>query len=125
MILRQLAAAVALAAATFLATVPHAEAARAFITATVNLRSGPGSEYRVIDRLHRGDRVEITHCTQSRRWCHIERRRGRDGWVSSRFLTHRGGGGGQHWGGGGHGGGQNRPGSICFHGAHGHICITP
>lgn len=119
---RQLAAAALIGAATITVGVSQAEAARAVVTGNVNLRSGPGEEFRVVDRLRRGDRVEVTRCNRSGRWCYVERR-GRDGWVSSRFLSdrYRPGrpGGGGHWGGG------HRPGGICFHGAHGRVCLTP
>lgn len=124
-------AAVMAVAALFLTGVQFAEAARAIVTQSVNIRSGPGPEYRVVGRADRGDRVNVTRCTRSQRWCHIEQRRGRDGWVSSRFLSHRGGGGGGgHWSGGGHGGGHGggghgRPGGVCFYGAHGYICLNP
>lgn len=109
-----IASAALIAAATFLTGVIEAQAARAVATATVNVRSGPGVDYRVVGRLHRGDRVNVTRCTQSRRWCHVERRHGRDGWVNSRYLSRPGGGGGHH----------NRPNEICFYGAHGYICLT-
>ena len=109
--LRLLATAVAVVSATVLSGAIEAQAARAVVTDTVNVRSGPGTEYRTVGRLHRGDRVEVTRCTQSRRWCHVERRRGRDGWVSSRYLSRVGGGGGHHQGG------------ICFYSAHGYVCL--
>ena len=115
--LRHFAAAIALAAASFFTTLPAAQAAGATATATVNLRSGPGTNFHVIGRVHRGDRVFITRCQNSGRWCHVERRNGRDGWMSSRYLSVRGG---NHWRGHGH----HRRGSICFHSAHGHVCVN-
>ena len=54
---RQLAAAALIGAATITVGVSQAEAARAVVTGNVNLRSGPGEEFRVVDRLRRGDRV--------------------------------------------------------------------
>lgn len=118
-----------------LAGVSIAEARGAVVTGTVNMRTGPGTEYRVIDRLYRGDRVRIDGCTRSGRWCKVDQRRGRDGWVSSRYLRPRGGGwrpGGGHYGGGGYrpgggyyGGGHHGGGgaSFCFHGGGGYFCF--
>lgn len=112
-----------------------AEARDAVVTGTVNMRTGPGTEYRVIDRLRRGERVRIERCSRSGRWCEV-RRRGPDGWVSSRYLRptgggwrpggggHHGGGhrpgGGGHHGGGHHGGGH---GGFCFYGPNGYFCF--
>lgn len=117
--LKQIVAIVTLAAATSLTGIVSAEAARATVTANVNVRAGPGTDFRVVNRLRAGDRVEVRQCNRSGRWCQIDVRRGRDGWVSSRYLSHRGSGRpGSSWD------GRPRPGSICFHGAHGQICIA-
>lgn len=91
--------------------VAEAQAATAVVTNTVQLRDGPGTRYRVVGRVHARERVRVSRCDRSLRWCHVQPRRGRSGWVNSRFLdrvsgSHRPG-----------------PGSICFHGARGHICI--
>lgn len=95
-----------------LAGVAEAQAASAIVTNTVQLRSGPGTNYRVIGRVHARERVRVTRCARSLRWCHVEPRRGRSGWISSRFLDRVSGG-------------HHRPGrgTICFHGAHGHMCL--
>ena len=105
--------------AASLAGVSIAEARDAVVTGTVNMRTGPGTEYRVVDRLYRGERVRIEHCTRSGRWCEV-RRRGPDGWVSSRYLRPTGGG----WrpgGGGGYRPGGN--GGLCFYGPNGYFCF--
>lgn len=60
----------------------YAEPATA--TTTVNVRSGPGTQYSVVDVLQRGERVEVIQCRGS--WCEVDKR-GRDGWVSSNYLT--------------------------------------
>ncbi len=53
-------------------------------TTTVNVRSGPGTSYRVVGVLQAGDYVDVNRCTGG--WCEISMR-GPDGWVSSRFLS--------------------------------------
>lgn len=53
-------------------------------TTTVNVRSGPGTSYRVVGVLQAGDYVDVNRCTGG--WCQITMR-GPDGWVSSRFLS--------------------------------------
>jgi hypothetical protein len=63
-------------------------------SADLNLRTGPGTQYRVIASMPRGARVEVLGC--SRGWCEVQWR-GRRGFASERFLSPavapRGGGG--------------------------------
>jgi len=61
-----------------------ASAASAYASSTVNVRSGPGTGYSVVDVLRRGQRVEVDYCRGS--WCSIEQR-GADGWVNANFLN--------------------------------------
>lgn len=77
-----------LATLAVLATTAAASAAPAFATSNVNVRSGPGTGYGVVDALRRGERVDIQYCRGS--WCFVEKR-GPDGWVSSRYLSSGGG----------------------------------
>jgi hypothetical protein len=72
-----------LAAATCLSFAPAAFADQA--TASVNVRSGPGTQYRVVDTLYRGEDLNIETC-RSNGWCLISHS-GPDGWVSARYLT--------------------------------------
>ena len=58
-------------------------------TASVNVRSGPGTQYRVVDTLYPGEEVNIETC-RSNGWCLIEHS-GPDGWVSARYLSNSGG----------------------------------
>lgn len=58
-------------------------------TASVNVRTGPGTQYRVVDTLYRGEEVNIETC-RSNGWCLIEHS-GPDGWVSARYLSNDGG----------------------------------
>ena len=89
-----------------------AQAARAVVTERTNVHSGPGSNYRVIDRLRSGDRVSVGRCASSRRWCHVSSSRSRSGWVRSRSLDQI------------RGSEPRRPGGICFFGARGEICLN-
>ncbi|GLS30291.1 SH3 domain-containing protein [Mesorhizobium albiziae] len=109
--LKQIAIVAALASSTTFVGAFPVEAARAVVTGNVSVRSGPSTQYRVVGRLRTGDRVNVTRCAPSRRWCHVQSRRTRDGWVSSRYLDRVRGG-------------PNRPGSICFYGARGQICLS-
>lgn len=69
------------------ASAAGAYAATAYATSAVNVRSGPGTGYRVVDVLRRGEPVEIDYCRGS--WCAISKA-GPDGWVSANYLA-RGG----------------------------------
>ncbi|MEP7240689.1 MAG: SH3 domain-containing protein [Devosia sp.] len=53
-------------------------------TSAVNVRTGPGTQYRAIDTLNAGQRVDVTG--QNAGWCEINQN-GPDGWVSCRYLT--------------------------------------
>lgn len=76
-----------LAALALLATTAAASAAPAFATSNVNVRSGPGTYYGVIDTLRRGEQVDVQQCRGS--WCFVQKS-GPDGWVSANYLR-RGG----------------------------------
>lgn len=55
----------------------------AVATSNVNVRQGPGTSYRVVDFLRRGDAVNISRCTND--WCQIDHA-GTSGWASRQFL---------------------------------------
>ncbi|WEK05355.1 MAG: SH3 domain-containing protein [Candidatus Devosia phytovorans] len=76
-----------LAAVALLATAGSAFAAPAYVTSNVNVRSGPGTGYAIVDALRRGEQVDVQQCRGS--WCYVEKR-GPDGWVSANYLE-RGG----------------------------------
>jgi len=78
----------ALATLAVLATTAAASAAPAFATNNVNVRSGPGTGYGIVDALRRGEQVDVQYCRGS--WCFIQKR-GPDGWVSSNYLSSGGG----------------------------------
>ncbi|MFT6658182.1 SH3 domain-containing protein [Maritalea sp.] len=79
-------------AAAIIATSGAAFAASAQSTAALNVRSGPGTSYGVVDTLLPGETVEVNECV-SNGWCYIEHT-GPDGWVSSNYLTPASGSGG-------------------------------
>lgn len=73
-----------LGALAILGTTVAAMAAPAVATGNVNVRSGPGTGYGVIDTLVRGQRVDVQQCRGS--WCYVVKP-GPDGWVSSSYLS--------------------------------------
>jgi len=108
-------------AAALSAGVMSAEAARAIATGNATVRTGPSTDYRSVGRLVRGEAVRVTRCNRPGTWCRVDRRRGRDGWVRARYLTHRGvGGPSWKWD------GRRPPRSVevCFDGAAGRICVA-
>ena len=56
----------------------------AVATASVNVRTGPGTVYGVVDVLHPGEYVTVNG--QSGGWCRVSKA-GPNGWVSCAFLT--------------------------------------
>jgi uncharacterized protein YraI len=78
-----------LVAAAVAAAMPGAAlAATAYSSTSLNVRSGPGTNYRVVDQLRDGERVEIDQCNRGYTWCHVSHR-GPDGWVAARYLNDR------------------------------------
>lgn len=75
----------ALTALSVVAATAAAFAAPANATTSLNVRSGPGTGYGVVDTLYSGEPVEVTECV-SNGWCYIEHQ-GPDGWVSSNYLA--------------------------------------
>ncbi|MBU1174738.1 MAG: SH3 domain-containing protein [Alphaproteobacteria bacterium] len=51
----------------------------------LNIRTGPGKQFAVLDTLYRGEVVDVAEC-QANGWCMVYRN-GPDGWVSARYLT--------------------------------------
>ena len=110
--LKQFAALTVLSAALTATTVLPVEAARAVVTNSARVYAGPGSDFRVVGRLRGGDRVNVTRCARSRRWCQVQSRHTRDGWVRSVNLDRVRGGRG-----------PNPRGGICFFGSRGQVCL--
>ena len=86
--LLNIATGVAVAATAVVVFLPAAYAAPGTITSNVNVRSGPGTNYAVVDTARRGTQVDVQQCQGS--WCYISKS-GPDGWVSSSYLTAAGG----------------------------------
>jgi len=76
------------ALAALVGSTAGAFAATAYAASPLNVRSGPGPGYRIVDVLRRGEAVEVDYCQGS--WCAISKP-GPDGWVSANYLS-RGGG---------------------------------
>lgn len=68
-----------------------AVAAPALVTADLNIRSGPGTNYAPVGVLPSGAVVDVRGCTSGYSWCRVNYQ-GYDGWASSRYLAHREGG---------------------------------
>lgn len=86
--LLNIATGVAVAATAVVVFLPAAYAAPGTITSNVNVRSGPGTNYGVVDTVRRGTTVDVQQCQGS--WCYIAKP-GPDGWVSSTYLSAGGG----------------------------------
>jgi len=82
--LKKTAMTLGLAALALGMTAASAYAATAYATGSVNVRSGPGTGYRVVDQLRRGERVDVQDCRGS--WCRVSKS-GPDGWVSASYLS--------------------------------------
>jgi hypothetical protein len=83
-----LATGIAVAATALVVFLPAANAAPGTITSNVNVRSGPGTGYAVVDVARSGTNVDVQRCEGS--WCYISKP-GPDGWVSASYLSAGGG----------------------------------
>lgn len=77
---------IAVIAAATLAAPAVASASPAQVTANVNLRTGPGTQYYPIMLLPAGTPLELYGCLQGYTWCDVSYGRER-GWVSSRYIS--------------------------------------
>lgn len=77
---------IGLAAGVALSFIPAALAVEAEATSSVNVRSGPGTGYAIVDTLHAGEVVEVEECNAANTWCRITHP-GPDGWVSRSYLA--------------------------------------
>lgn len=62
-----------------------AQAAPAFVTAGLNMRAGPGTEYPVVAQLEPGVQVEVLGCLEGYNWCDVAIGSDR-GWVAGSYL---------------------------------------
>lgn len=81
--LRAATAAAVLCTAAIVLTPAQASAVEASATGAVNVRSGPGTSYRVLDTLRAGEVVDVLGCRSG--WCYVEKD-GPDGYVSANYL---------------------------------------
>lgn len=87
--LLRVATATAVVCAAALVFIPAAaSAAPAEAVTSLNVRSGPGTSYRVIDVLSPGENVNVLGCRSG--WCFVEKS-GPDGYVSANYLRRVGG----------------------------------
>lgn len=56
---------------------------QSYVTANVNVRRDPSSRAAVVNRLRRGDFVNVGECRGG--WCYVDVHGG-NGWVSGRFI---------------------------------------
>jgi uncharacterized protein YraI len=75
---------IAVAATAVVVFLPAAQAAPGVVTSNVNVRSGPGTGYAVVDTMRTGQQVDVQQCQGS--WCYVVKP-GPDGWVSSNYLS--------------------------------------
>ncbi len=85
--LLNIATGVAVAATAVVVFLPAAYAAPGTVTGNVNVRSGPGTNYAVVDTATRGTSVDVQQCQGS--WCYVAKP-GPDGWISSTYLNRSG-----------------------------------
>lgn len=78
---------IAVAAAAVVMFLPAAQAAPGTVTTNVNVRSGPGTNYSVVNVLQRGTSVDVQQCQST--WCYVQTR-GTSGWVSASYLSAQG-----------------------------------
>lgn len=77
-----------LAAAALLVAAPAtAWAARGYVTDSVNLRAGPGTEYPIVDTIPDGAHLTIHGCVSDAGWCDVSWSSDR-GWVSADYLNY-------------------------------------
>lgn len=84
-----------LATSLIATTATAALAFPATATSAVNVRTGPGTGYTIVDQLHRGENVDVKQCTSG--WCYVDHS-GPDGWVSGKYLSRTGNPGGGYGG---------------------------
>lgn len=90
-----------------------ADASPAFATNDLNVRSGPGTQFDVLDQLFRNEPVEVVECVNTG-WCRVQHN-GPMGWVFTRYLGGWNGQVGNNAGNGVPQGGQNGAAQACFY----------
>lgn len=88
--IRKLTKTAALATMGIVITASSAFAFTAKSSTALNVRSGPGTGYNIVDALYTGEKVNVKKCTNSKRWCYVTHS-GPDGWVAAKYLKKVGG----------------------------------
>lgn len=65
---------------------PATAAVTASATTDLNLRAGPGPEFRIVDVIAGADSVDVISCIESTEWCRVFYD-GTEGWAYSAYLT--------------------------------------
>ncbi len=63
-----------------------AQANSAIATTTINMRSGPGTQYSSLGRIPNGVVINVAGCTNGYNWCRVNYR-GQEGWASSQYIA--------------------------------------
>jgi uncharacterized protein YraI len=58
----------------------------AYTANDLNLRDGPGTEFRVLTTMPQGAEVRVLYCASDQTWCYLQFQN-HVGWASSRYLT--------------------------------------
>jgi hypothetical protein len=85
MTINRLVMSAALVAAGILISTAGAFAVEAAAKSAVNVRTGPGTSFGIVDQLTAGEVVNVTECAPTN-FCFVEHD-GPDGWVSANYLT--------------------------------------
>lgn len=64
----------------------NAYASSAIVTSTVNLRTGPGTQYGTIGAIPNGVGVTVGGCTSGYGWCQVSYG-GMTGWAASSYIA--------------------------------------
>lgn len=64
----------------------NAYASSAIVTSTVNLRTGPGTQYGTIGAIPNGVGIMVAGCTRGYGWCQVSYG-GMTGWAASRYIA--------------------------------------
>lgn len=65
---------------------PTANAANAIVTTSLNLRTGPGTQYPVLGTIPKGYSVGVAGCVAGYGWCRVGYA-GLEGWAASRYIA--------------------------------------
>lgn len=85
MFIRKYTTAAILALTALFVSVSGAMAYQAAASTSLNVRSGPGTNYGVVGVLQTNQVVDVLECNASNTWCRIQDRTTR-GWASARYL---------------------------------------